>query len=302
LPMGFVKVIKNKAYFKRFQVQYRRRREGKTDYQARRALIIQDKNKYNSPKYRFVVRITNTNIITQITYAKITGDVVLTSAYSSELSNYGLSVGLTNKAAAYATGFLASRRHLTKLGLASKYVGNQKIDGTDYNVEAIADGPRPFLAILDIGLARTTTGARIFLVLKRALDGGLNIPHSTKRFPGYDAESKSFNADVHRAHIFGQHVADYMRTLEEEDPEAFKRQFSQYIKLGINADQIEGIYKNAHATIRSNPEVEKKAEKAPPATKKRWTRRKLTLAERKNRIHQKKQSYLAKIQEGQAEP
>lgn len=74
--------------------------------------------------------------------------------------------------------------------------------------------------------------------MKGAVDGGLNIPHSTKRFPGYDGEAKSFNAEVHKAHILGKHVADYMRSLEEEDPEAFKRQFSQYIKLGINADQV----------------------------------------------------------------
>merc|ERR1712013_178695 len=45
------------------------------------------------------------------------------------------------------------------------------------------------------------------------VDGGLDIPHSEKRFPGYDSEAKSLNADVHRAHIFGQHVADYMRSL-----------------------------------------------------------------------------------------
>lgn len=95
-----------------------------------------------------------------------------------------------------------------------------------------------------MGLHRTTTGARVFAAMKGAVDGGLNIPHSTKRFPGYDDESKSFNADVHRSHIFGQHVADYMRALEEEDPEAFKRQFSQYIKFGINADQVGIIIAN----------------------------------------------------------
>lgn len=61
---------------------------------------------------------------------------------------------------------------------------------------------------------------------------------STKRFPGYDAESKSFNAEVHRKHIFGQHVADYMRQLSEEDDEAYKRQFSKYIKQGITADSV----------------------------------------------------------------
>lgn len=91
---------------------------------------------------------------------------------------------------------------------------------------------------LDVGLNRTTTGARVFAAMKGAVDGGLNIPHSTKRFPGYDAESKGFNAEVHRAHIMGQHIADYMRSLEDEDPEAFKRQFSQYIKLAITADQV----------------------------------------------------------------
>lgn len=101
-----------------------------------------------------------------------------------------------------------------------------------------------------MGLQRTTTGARIFAAMKGAVDGGLNIPHSTKRFPGYDAESKSFNAEVHRAHIFGQHVADYMKSLEEEDPEAFKRQFSQYIKLGINADQVNFIIFHIYAKIR----------------------------------------------------
>ncbi len=39
--MPFVKVLKNKAYFKRYQTKYRRRREGKTDYRARKRLICQ---------------------------------------------------------------------------------------------------------------------------------------------------------------------------------------------------------------------------------------------------------------------
>ncbi|KRY03485.1 60S ribosomal protein L5 [Trichinella patagoniensis] len=43
--MAFVKAQKSKAYFKRFQVKYKRRREGKTDYRARIRLINQDKNK-----------------------------------------------------------------------------------------------------------------------------------------------------------------------------------------------------------------------------------------------------------------
>lgn len=103
---GFVKVIKGKAYFKRFQVKFKRRQgslrhfefflfsiawdsakisvqqhfalslsrgcfsnvftEGKTDYFARKRLVTQDKNKYNTPKYRFVVRFTNKDIVCQV--------------------------------------------------------------------------------------------------------------------------------------------------------------------------------------------------------------------------------------------
>jgi len=48
--------VKNSTYFKRFQVKFRRRRDGKTDYYARKRLVVQDKNKYNTPKYRLVVR------------------------------------------------------------------------------------------------------------------------------------------------------------------------------------------------------------------------------------------------------
>lgn len=104
--MGFMKVLKTSAYHKRYQVKYRRRREGKTDYQARRRMVIQDKNKYNSPKYRLVVRITNKDVVCQVVYAKITGDLTLCSAYSHELPKYGCEVGLTNYAACYATGVL----------------------------------------------------------------------------------------------------------------------------------------------------------------------------------------------------
>jgi len=90
--MPFVKVVKTKPYFKRFQVKFKRRREGKTDYAARRALVIQDKNKYNAPKYRLVVRFTSTDIIVQIVYATVQSDRVLSAAYAHELKQerYGI--------------------------------------------------------------------------------------------------------------------------------------------------------------------------------------------------------------------
>ncbi|ELW51506.1 60S ribosomal protein L5 [Tupaia chinensis] len=59
-------------------------------------------------------------------------------------------------------------------------------------------------------------------IYEGSVDGGLSIPHSTKQFPGYDSESKEFNAEVHRKHIMGQDVADYLRYLVEEDEDTYK--------------------------------------------------------------------------------
>uniref|UniRef100_A0A8C0HH96 Uncharacterized protein n=1 Tax=Chelonoidis abingdonii TaxID=106734 RepID=A0A8C0HH96_CHEAB len=46
-----------------FSIGWGRRREGKTDYYAHKRLVIQDKNKFNIPKYRMIVRITNRDFL-----------------------------------------------------------------------------------------------------------------------------------------------------------------------------------------------------------------------------------------------
>ena len=122
--------------------------------------------RYNTPKYRLVVRFSRKAIVCQIVYATVAGDVTVAAAYSQELSRYGLSVGLTNYAATYATGLLLARRVLTKFGLDKTYVGLEEPTGEDYNVEAVEDGPRPFCALLDTGLKRTSTGSKVFAALK----------------------------------------------------------------------------------------------------------------------------------------
>ncbi|KAF9619278.1 hypothetical protein IFM89_006465 [Coptis chinensis] len=99
--MVFIKPTKSRAYFNHYQVKFRRRRAGKTDYRDRICLINQDKSKYGTPKYRFVVRFTKKDIIAQIVSASIAGDMILTSAYAHELPRYGLDVGLTNYSATY---------------------------------------------------------------------------------------------------------------------------------------------------------------------------------------------------------
>jgi len=294
--MVFVKVVKNKAYFKRFQVKFKRRREGKTDYYARKRLVIQAKNKYNTPKYRMIVRITNKDVICQIAYARLEGDVIICAAYASELPRYGVKLGLTNYAASYCTGLLLARRLLQKFKLDSIYKGLEEATGEDYEVEDIDEKPGAFRCYLDVGLARTSTGARVFGAMKGAVDGGLNIPHSNRRFPGYDAESKDFNADIHRQHIYGLHVAEYMRSLLDNDEEAYKKQFSRYIKEGISADDIEGLYKNAHQAIRKDPSRAKRPEKK--VEKKVWTAQKMSRVQRKSRVTHKKKAYLKKLAAG----
>lgn len=269
--MPFVATQKTKAYYKRYQVKYRRRREGKTDYYQRKKLIIQSKNKYASPKYRLVVRKSNTQIIVQIVKATLAGDITLTSAYSSELPRYGLSCGLKNYAAAYCTGLLAGRRLLQKVGLFDMYtgVGNDEEDEVTgeivsvefnkkkYYVDELQGNRAPFKCYLDIGLHRTTLGAKIFGALKGASDAGLDIPHNHKKFPGYDPDEKEYDVDMHRDAIFGGSVREFMEHLEQEDSESgtnrMKEQFGKYVDAGIGPDDLEDLYKDVHKKIRADP-------------------------------------------------
>lgn len=165
-------------------------------------------------------------------------DVTLCQANSIELKKYGIELGLSNYAAAYATGLLVARRFLTKLNLAEVF---------DNQNDEEEDARRPFKVILDAGIARTTTGAKVFAVMKGAADGGLNVPHEDKRLAGGEDEKKQ------QFYIMGGHVAAYMKNLQKKDEKAYKRQFSRYIAKGITADKIEAMYKKCHEEIRKNP-------------------------------------------------
>ncbi|OAF71273.1 hypothetical protein A3Q56_00946 [Intoshia linei] len=291
--MVFAKVIKNKSYFKRFQVKFKRRRQCKTDYYARKRLIFQDKNKYNSPKYRMVVRMTNKKIVAQIVFAKLQGDVVVCQATSAELVKYGITVGLTNYSAAYCTGLLIARRTLKKYKLDSLYAGNDNVNGEDYLVDNDQD-VNSFHCNLDVGLKKTSTGANIFGVLKGAVDGGLNIPYSNKRFPGFKVEDEGgYNAQVHKDRIFGKHVVDYMALLKSEDEAKYNKCFSKYIAAGILGDKIEEMYSEAHKKIRNDPTF--KGEKKETKPHKIEKKMKLTHTERKNKIKQKKAAFMKKL-------
>jgi large subunit ribosomal protein L5e len=276
--MTFVKVQKNNTYCKRYQVKFRRRRLGKTDYYQRKRLILQRKNKYNTPKWRFVVRRTNQKIICQVIWSTITGDKVKCASDSNELKRFGLTAGLTNYSAAYCTGLLCARRLLTildaenakrdiKTSMAKQFDLVPETTGEYVNIAELAEKKgietRPFTCFLDLGLARATVGNRVFAAMKGAVDGGINIPHSDKIFPGKgDAkEGKDAKKDTKKAagnplrdRIFGVHVQSYMELLKK-DQEAYKLQFSRWDAC-LSQNKVktpEELYKKVHAAIRSNP-------------------------------------------------
>mmetsp|Transcript_52166 Transcript_52166/g.97905 ORF Transcript_52166/g.97905 Transcript_52166/m.97905 type:complete len:317 (+) Transcript_52166:85-1035(+) len=309
--MAFVKVLKNKAFFKRYQVKKRRRREGKTDFQARRKMVRQDKNKFNNKKYRLIVRITNRRILTQIAYATIAGDVIVAQASSSELTKFGIPCGHKNYGAAYATGLLVARRTLKKFGLDETFKGKEEIDGEEYHIEDEETEQRPFKAILDVGIRRTCVGARMWGALKGAVDGGLHVPHSAKNFPGFKpAEEKGqdpeYDAEAHKERIFGGHVKEYMEMLQEEDPTKYEAHFSKFIENDIDAEKLEEMYTEAHEKIKEDPEFE-------PSEKKEvtWERKgnkvtgsdgtevarsmKLSLKQRREKVRQKIAAAQAKM-------
>jgi large subunit ribosomal protein L18 len=133
-----------------YNVPYRRRRQGKTNYSLRKRLIL-------SGLPRIVARKTGRHIMVQLVKPSIKGDKVVTSAHSSELKKkYGYLGGLSNIPAAYLTGLLCGYRSKAK------------------NVKE---------AVLDIGLQTPSKGARAFAVLRGFIDAGVNIAYNEKVLP-----------------------------------------------------------------------------------------------------------------------
>ena len=135
-----------------YRLKFRRKRNGKTDYSKRLALLKSKKN-------RFVVRKKNKMIIAQIVQYEPQGDKTLINTTSLELKKYGYKGHGGNVCAAYLTGFLCGRKALKK-----------KINE----------------AILDIGRASPVRGSNVFAALKGAVDSGIKIPYNEEILPEKD--------------------------------------------------------------------------------------------------------------------
>ncbi|MCG7851003.1 MAG: 50S ribosomal protein L18 [Methanosarcinaceae archaeon] len=147
----------------RYKVPFRRRREGRTDYHQRLRLLLSEEN-------RVVVRKSARHMQVQLVAPKPEGDITLSSAISTELKKYGYEGATGNTTAAYLTGLLFGLRAL------------------DEEYES---------GVLDIGLAASSAGSRVYAVLKGIIDAGMDVPHNPSVFPSDER-------------IRGEHVAAYV--------------------------------------------------------------------------------------------
>ncbi len=127
-------------------IAYRRRREGKTNYKKRLALL-------KSRKLRLVIRKFNKNIIAQVIEYHPEGDKIIASAHSNELNKYGWKFNKGNIPTAYLVGLL---------------IGN-KAKGKE--------------TVLDLGLQSPVKGGRLYATLKGAKEAGLKIKADDSVFP-----------------------------------------------------------------------------------------------------------------------
>lgn len=133
-----------------FTAQYRRRREGKTNYHKRLRLL-------QSGKPRLVVRRSNTGVRVQIVSYEPAGDRVLAQASGADLRKVGFTqTSGKSLPAAYLNGYAAGAR-AKKAGVTS--------------------------AIVDIGMQTATKGNRLFAAVKGVLDAGIQVPVGEEMLP-----------------------------------------------------------------------------------------------------------------------
>ena len=157
---------------------FRRRRAGLTDYRRRLKLL-----RGNKP--RAVVRISNTRTTCQLVSWAKEGDLVTVTVTGSDLlKKYGWPESFSQKSvsASYLVGFAMGKA-------------------------ALASGTTE--AVLDIGLAASTPGGRVFSALKGMVDAGLEIPHGENVLPGEDR-------------LAGAHISDDVASAVESTKNAIE--------------------------------------------------------------------------------
>ncbi|MFP3316934.1 MAG: 50S ribosomal protein L18 [Candidatus Nanopusillus sp.] len=172
------------------------------EFRRRRKNITDYRKRLNllkSKKPRFVVKRFLNNILAQIILYNEKGDKTLLTVHSKILEKkYGWKGHRGNLPTAYLVGLLT--------GLEAKKRGIEE-------------------AILDIGRFRSTKGNSLYATLKGAIDAGLKIPYNEENLPSEDR-------------IKGEHIKKYALMLKEKEPEKYNKEFSRYLKEGLEPEKI----------------------------------------------------------------
>ena len=164
-----------------------------------------------SKKPRLVVRRFISNVLAQLVEYDPKGDRVIFTIHSNRLKKYGWKGHRGNLPSAYLVGLIA--------GLEAKKRGYTE-------------------AVLDIGRYKSTKGNALYAALKGALDAGLKIPHGEKILPPEER-------------IRGEHIANYAKMLKEQNPEKYQKQFSRYLKEGLNPEELPKHFEDVKQKILS---------------------------------------------------
>ena len=175
-----------------YTIPFRRERLGKTNYKLRLRLLL-------SEKPRLVARLSSKNAMAQLIEYNPPGDKVIAAANSRQLIKLGWKGNAGNISAAYLVGML-----LAKNALKAKAKE----------------------CVFDIGMQTSTKSSRLYALLKGAIDGGLEIPHSESILPDKDR-------------IAGKHIVDHAKLLKTKEPEKYKKYFSAYLKAGLNPEELD---------------------------------------------------------------
>ncbi|MBT4539661.1 50S ribosomal protein L18 [Candidatus Woesearchaeota archaeon] len=172
-------------------IQYRRKREKKTDYKKRLHLLT-------SRRPRVVIRLTNTRLIAQLVQFQPAGDLVLVGVQSTSLRKFGWQYSCKNFPAAYLTGLLFAKK-------------------------SVAAGFKE--AILDTGLLTPLRKGKVYAFLRGVLDGGLQVPvGSDEIFPTEDMVQGKHVA-VLGSKAKGNQFTQYLKTGVK--PEGITAQFEK---------------------------------------------------------------------------
>lgn len=158
-------------------VGFRRRREQKTDYKKRLALL-------KSGKHRTVVRMSNNHARVQIVAYDPDGDRTVTAATSQDLSEHGWDHHTGNIPAAYLTGFLAGKRA---------------------QEEGITE------AVSDLGVYKPEYGGREYAAVQGLRDAGLTVEADEATFPDAGREAGE-HADAHES----EGIQEAFETVKED--------------------------------------------------------------------------------------